>query len=165
MLSSDSMDSPPTGPLAEPEPERKATPKTFEDIFENNLLHYYVSSYANVRQQQAAYFEKLALLDAGAVTLTVTAVLGSLHGNVTHRHALQAGLCALVIALLILLARNFVWTKYEAMAVDVRYEKITAKGWDRLDKISDVVGWLGAVGVLFTAIGMLLLVRVALSLF
>lgn len=82
-----------------------------------------------------------------------------------HRHILQAGLCALVTALLILLARNFVWTKYEAIAVDARYERTATKVWDRLDKIGNVVSWLGAAGVLFTAIGMVLLVTVALSLF
>jgi hypothetical protein len=89
----------------------------------------------------------LALLNAGTVAFTITAVLGSLHGQVNHRYTLRAGLCSLVCALLGLLARNFVWTKYEAIASDARYPSFTAKVAHRLDKINDIVGWLGFLGI------------------
>jgi hypothetical protein len=60
------------------------------------------------RNKRNAYYEKLAILDGGTVALTITAVLGPLHGTITHRYTLLAGLTALVLAMLALIRRNLV---------------------------------------------------------
>jgi hypothetical protein len=149
------------------EPEKK---KTFEDLFENNAISYYLKSYEKVRAHQASYFEKLALLNGGTVALTITAIVGKTPLQIRHRHFLQAGMCSLVLALLVLLARNFLWTRYEAKAVDLRFEMFgkTAKvavAREQIDSINNIIGTLGFFGSLLTGLGMSLLLVVALSLF
>ena len=71
---------------------------------------------AEARSQRNAYFEKLAILDGGTVALVITAVLGPLHGTIRHRYTLGAGLSLLVVAMLLLLRRNYVAVNVESLA-------------------------------------------------
>ena len=73
----------------------------------------FVRIWEEARSKRNAYFEKLAILDGGTVALAITAVLGPLHGTIKHRYTLLAGLTTLVLAMLVLLRRNYLAVLYE----------------------------------------------------
>lgn len=71
--------------------------------------------FLEARSQRNSYFEKLAILDGGTVALVITAVLGPLHAAVKHKHLLAVGLSLLVLAMLLLLRRNYIAVQLELL--------------------------------------------------
>lgn len=80
------------------------------------------------------FFDKLALLDGGAIVLSVTFIgyLIPKQGTITGRWALYPGWCLLLVSLLLSLLRNFFYQNYHFYArvspyIRKRSEKIDAE--------------------------------------
>lgn len=113
----------------------------------------------DARMHGNAFFEKLALLDGGTVALVITAVLGPLHGVVRYRLLLSSGLGCLVVAMLVLLWRNFQGGIFELISV-----KITShwpNGHQHFGKLEEEVStkilYSERIGAALSAIGIVLL--------
>ena len=112
--------------------------------------------FLDARIQNNSYFEKLAILDGGIVALVITAVLGPLHGIVKHRYSLGAGLTVLVLAMLVILVRNLLATRYEFHFI---YATIVedSQSKSRTEKIWPVLNRLESLGLLLSFVGIVLL--------
>jgi hypothetical protein len=117
--------------------------------------------YAGARENRNAYFEKLALLDGGTVALVITAVLGPLHGQITHKYLLGVGLSVLVLALLLLLRRNFLAAQFEFHAAANTAKDPVFLGSSEAKKrtkwLTKDIHYTEGVGVVLSALGILLL--------
>jgi hypothetical protein len=110
--------------------------------------------YLEERIHHNSYFEKLAILDGGTVALVITAVIGPLHGNVRHKYTLEVGLTIPVVAMLMLLVRNFLAARYEFYAVRDTLDGQASKQGRRLE---DFVHYTGLTGILLSVVGIVLL--------
>jgi hypothetical protein len=113
------------------------------------------------RSQRTSYFEKLAILDGGTVALVVTAVLGPLHGSIRHKYTLGIGLTFLVLAMLILLRRNYQAAVLEFHAAartsrDPVYAQnaLARKQWSNIQ--SDIY-YSETIGAVISALGIVIL--------
>ena len=114
--------------------------------------------FLEARSQRNAYFEKLAILDGGTVALVITAVLGPLHGVIRHKYLLASGLSVLVVAMLLLLRRNYVAVQFELSAAATTATRGAAFSdplkWYRFQKD---IRYTEAAGLILSSIGILLL--------
>lgn len=150
--------------MAEPTAVRKD--HLFDEVYGQGLGYYYFNAHNQVRLHQSAFYEKVALLDGGTVALTITAVIGKVQGQIRHPFALKSGLVCLALAMLILFARNFFWTRYEWQVMEMKFTNSTVTA-----ALTDIARYeypqrlCGVFGLLLTTVGLLILIFVATTLF
>jgi len=105
-----------------------------------------------------AYFEKLALLDAGTVALAINAVLGPLHGQAKHGMLLGSGLSVLVLAMLVLFGRNLAANQNARHHLAITFGFALDEAKTGIEKTSRLMIFAERSGIALTAIGMVLLV-------
>lgn len=115
--------------------------------------------YLEARSRRNVFFEKLALLDGGTVALVITAVLGPLHGVIRAKMFLGAGLSILVLAMLVLLYRNYLAPKYEAYAAAETAKDYSGdrRVWERMVALSRHISRVEQAGAALSALGIVLL--------
>jgi hypothetical protein len=117
--------------------------------------------YLEARTHRNSFYEKLALLDGGTVALVITAVLGPLHGVVSHKRLLCVGLTFLVLAMLTLLRRNLLAVQFEFHAAantawDPAYTQ-NPKAKAQTQRLNKDIHYTETVGVFLSGIGVVLL--------
>jgi len=119
-----------------------------------------------VRFRHSAYYERLALLDAGTIALACNALLGNAHSQLRHRYTLSIGLGFLVIALISLLVRNLLETRREAVMTSQQYAlrlertELADQYQPRIEYFGKRTQILERVGVYLTIVGLTLLASV-----
>lgn len=138
----------------------------FDVAFGRSLGYYYFNAHSQLRLHQSAFYEKIAILDGGTVALTITAVIDKIHQQIRHPLALKVGLICLILAMLSLFARNLFWTLYESKVMEMKF-----KNQSLFSALTDIQEFaypqklFGVFGLLLTAMGMLALLYVAVTLF
>jgi hypothetical protein len=115
--------------------------------------------YLQARSRRNAFFEKLALLDGGTVALVITAVLGPLRGVIVAKMFLCVGLSILVLAMLVLLYRNYLAPKYEAYAAAETAKDYLGdrKVGERMAALGKRISRVEQTGAVLSALGVVLL--------
>lgn len=86
-------------------------------VEENGPYARWERSHKEVRLHRAAAFDKIAIFNAATIALTANAILGPIHGKITHRYTLRAALCCFVLGMCVSMIRNLTWTMSENHAV------------------------------------------------
>jgi hypothetical protein len=145
--------------------DSSAERELFDEVYGRGLGYYYLNAHNQVRLHQSAFYEKIAILDGGTVALAITAVIGKIQG-IKHPFVLKLGLVCLIFAMLSLFARNFCWTLYESKVLEMKFQNPSL--FSALTEIQEVAypqKLFGVFGLLLTAVGMLILLYTATTLF
>jgi hypothetical protein len=123
----------------------------------------YLKEHKEVRFRLAAYYERLALIDAGTIALACTTLLGSGADRLKHQYTLCLGLVCLLAALVSLLYRNFTENYRESAMTNQQYalrlerDEIAEKYQPRIDQLGLKTKVLEIVGVFGTMTGLAVL--------
>jgi hypothetical protein len=114
--------------------------------------------YSEARQQVNGYYERLALLDGATASLVVTASLGKFLGALQHKYTLGVALTSLVLAMLVLLYRNWLFTRvWFPEAGLTAWPSSEPKQRRKLKGVNTKLPYLERLGVGLSAIGIVLL--------
>jgi hypothetical protein len=143
-----------------------AEKELFDQVYGRGLGYYIFNAQSQLRLQQSSFYEKVALLDGGTVALTVTGVIEKIHEQIKHPLALKLGLVCLTLAMLFLFARNLCWTLIESKVMEMRFTNPTFfSALGDIGKIAYPEKLFGVFGLFLTAVGMLILLYGAVTLF
>jgi hypothetical protein len=100
-----------------------------------------------------AYYERLALINGGAVALIVPAVL-NYHDKLKHRYTLAFGLISLLLATILLLSRNYLSINQTSFVRDIHNisDRRAYPYWK-----SNIIDILERSGLFFSVAGFILL--------
>ena len=128
----------------------------------------YLKDIRDVRFRRSAYYERLALLDAGTIALACNILLGHIQGQLKHRYTLSLGLGFLVLALISFLVRNLADNNREALMTRQQYvlrlerTELADKQQPAIDISGKRTTCLENVGVSLTLAGVILMASVVI---
>jgi hypothetical protein len=126
------------------------------DDFDNRLKIHRL--YFEARQQETAYFEKLALLNGATVSLIITAALSKFSAAFPHKYILGVALTSLVLAMVALLYGNFLTPRIEFHEAKLTvWEATEGKERKAKGRVHKRIYYARFVGVTLSALGVLLL--------